>query len=400
LPIVNIGTSTAANGATLNPCQRKTFYAAGLYWAWYSDGTNLGYRTSKSGLSGTWSSFQSIRACVESRFFSVWYDGRYCYYAYGSDSTNSALVCRRGTPLANGTISWSADEQTAVAADANNILGRPFICVDGSGHMVIAYVFGANASAETPYVTMSGNTDGTWGTTPSGFPYQVNSTSADWRVAVVPEYGASQGFVVVYGRGGGYGVKLRHYDGSTPWWAEKTTSSTLSVNAYFSTIASPNSVHVVFHRTTDFYLIHDELVLSTNNFEATLTVQASVAQHSAPQLVYDRWNSNLLCFWMGSPTAGHIYYKKRGLFGGSWSGIIDWCTETETVWSNNTLNGFYAIFEGRIGFEWSTSTTSPYNIKYNELVTAFQQRTLKTRAALRRDRAGFSKTLVISEVMR
>jgi len=32
-----------------------------------------------------------------------------------------------------------------------------------------------------------GNNDGTWGTTPSGFPYQLSTTSStSWKVSIIP----------------------------------------------------------------------------------------------------------------------------------------------------------------------------------------------------------------------
>jgi len=80
--------------------QRKGFYAAGRFWAFYSDGTNAGWKTSADGT--TWTgAFTSIAACIYGTHFSVWFDGTYVHYA--RYKTND-LFYRRGTPVDDGTI--------------------------------------------------------------------------------------------------------------------------------------------------------------------------------------------------------------------------------------------------------------------------------------------------------
>jgi len=101
-----VGTSTA-NSATYAPFQRKSFYAAGRFWVFYSDGSNMVYRTSTD--SSSWSSATTVRACTYGFKFSIWFDGTYLHYAY---SDVSAIYYRRETPNSDGTITWSAAEQT------------------------------------------------------------------------------------------------------------------------------------------------------------------------------------------------------------------------------------------------------------------------------------------------
>ena len=175
-----VGTSTSTS-ATWYPFQRKSFYANGRFWVFYSDGTNMVYRTSTDG--STWSSATTVRACTYGYKFSIWFDGTYLHYAYGS---SSAIYYRRGTPNSDGTITWSAAEQTV--STTYNSARYPMISVDSNGYVFVGYS-DYDGTNRYPYVIKSGNNDGTWGTTPSGFPYQLSTASATWGVSVVPQIG-------------------------------------------------------------------------------------------------------------------------------------------------------------------------------------------------------------------
>jgi hypothetical protein len=105
-----VGTSTSSS-ATQYPYQLKAFYANGLFWVFYSDGTNLVYRTSSDG--STWSATTIARASNYGYYFSIWFDGTYVHYACARGSTGEALFYRRGTPNTDGTITWSTTEQQA-----------------------------------------------------------------------------------------------------------------------------------------------------------------------------------------------------------------------------------------------------------------------------------------------
>jgi hypothetical protein len=170
-----LGTSTTTY-ATSYPCQRKTFYANGRFWVFYSDGTNMVYRTSTDG--STWSSATTVRAATNGYQFSVWFDGTYLHYAY---AYSSSIYYRRGTPNSDGTITWSATEQT-VSTTYNNA-SYPMVSVDSNGYAWIGYR-DTDGTNYYPYVIKSGNNDGTWGT---GTITQLSTTSSStWEVSITP----------------------------------------------------------------------------------------------------------------------------------------------------------------------------------------------------------------------
>jgi hypothetical protein len=125
-----IGTSTITT-ATQNPNQRKTFYASSRFWSFYSNGTDMVYRTSTDGSS--WSSETSVRAVSAGFKFSVCYDGSFLYYAYCTATTDGQMYFRRGTPETDGTVTWSAAEQTAFS-DVGKTVYTPSIAVDSNGY--------------------------------------------------------------------------------------------------------------------------------------------------------------------------------------------------------------------------------------------------------------------------
>ncbi|HEY4674658.1 MAG TPA: S8 family peptidase, partial [Candidatus Bathyarchaeia archaeon] len=171
-----IGNSSATS-ATQFPFQRKTFYASGRYWMFYSDGINMVYRTSTDSL--TWTAATSVRTCSSGQYFSTWFDGTYLHYAYAFPSANTPLYYRRGTPNADGSITWSTQqEQIAKSAMMYTTYCYPSVSADSNRYPFISYTMQA-LSYYYPCVTKSSRNDGIW-TTASGFPYQLSTTSAFW----------------------------------------------------------------------------------------------------------------------------------------------------------------------------------------------------------------------------
>ncbi|MDM7998687.1 MAG: hypothetical protein QUS33_01470 [Dehalococcoidia bacterium] len=132
---VDNSTSAAALSA---PTQRKLFYAAGRFWVFYSDGSDLVFRSSPDGIS--WSAKSaSLGALTSGDGFSVHYDGTYVHYARTTGANGAPLYYRRGVPNAGGSIVWSADEQVAAPAVSGFSYQYPSVSADSSGHALISY---------------------------------------------------------------------------------------------------------------------------------------------------------------------------------------------------------------------------------------------------------------------
>jgi len=359
-PAVTIGTSTTTY-ATLRGFQRKCFYANGRFWVFYSDGTNIVYYTSTDGINWTVGGSSPIRADNVGYRFSVWFDGTYMHYAY-TDTTN--LYYRRGTPNADGSITWSAPEQTVSTSPADSPWD-PMISVDSDGYAWISY--SAYTTDRFPFVIKSGNNDGTWGTTPSGFPYQLSTTgNSSWDQSITPL--TTGRMLALYTFEGGV-VRARAWDGSS-WGTEVTTTSSCAYGPTHCATAEDDDVHLIFLEATTYDITYVKYFYSTNSFGAEVTVQASTTSTSSPVISRDPATNDLYVFWAGSPTANHIYYKK--CVAGTWDASpTDWIDESTDVLTHNTrLTCFYQAYGGYIGLEYMTLTASPYNVRFDFLTVA------------------------------
>lgn len=362
-----VGTSTTTTAVAL-PFQRKAFYANGRFWVFYSDGSNMVYRTSTDG--STWTDTTNVRECPAGHCFSIWFDGTYVHYAYVD---SGRIYYRRGTPNSDGTITWSASEQTVPILYANTYY--PFVSVDSSGYVWIGYCGRSDIGYYYPYVIRSGNNDGTWGTTPSGFPYQLSSgiTDAVWHVTAVPL--TSGKMLVVYTYASDV-VRLRSWNGSA-WNPEVTVSSTIQYGYCHSVVAEGDDADIVFLKSTGYNIVHVRYTYSSNSLSAEHTVIAGAPSTSAPVLCRDYTEDKLYVFWAtkttGSPsgaTANHIYYQTSTNDGVTWSSPVDWIDESSEVLSEEyTLTCFYQLYAYMIGLVYMTKTASPFNVKFAFLST-------------------------------
>jgi len=350
-PPSTVGTSTWGM-ATAYPFQRKTFYANGQYWVFYSDGTNLVYRTSTDGI--TWSDATDVRVCAYGEFFSIWFDGTYVHYAYAELS----IYYRRGTPDSDGAITWSAVEQTV--STTYNKAYYPFVSVDTSGYVWVGYVDWGGAYH--PYVIKSGNNDGTWGATPAGFPYLLTATTGAFAVEVIPL--TVDKMLAVYVKFENP-VKAKRWDGSS-WGTERSVTSNIKDDFAFSAVAQGDDVHLVFLKLTSYDIIYVKYTYTSDSFGTEVTVQASATEDSYPTLSINTANNKLYCFWAASPSDHHIYYKKR--VAETWdSDPTDWIDEsTDTIGTamRQELTSFYKAFNKKIGLAYMTKVASPYNVRF------------------------------------
>jgi hypothetical protein len=346
-----VGTSTDTY-ATISPWQRKSFYAVGRFWVFYNDGSNMVYRTSVDGI--TWTDATAVRASDQGNRFSIWFDGTYLHYAYAH---GGSIYYRRGTPNADGTITWSAAEQTV--STTYNDTEYPFVSVDSNGYVWIGYI-DYDGTYNHPYVIKSGNNDGTWGTTPAGFPYQLSTLNVFWgNVSIIPLTAGKMLAVYAYS---GSTMRAKRWDGSA-WGTERETTSANYWGERHSAVAEGDDVHLVFLKDTGYDILYVKYTYSADSFGAETTVQAGATGTSAPVISRDASN-NLYVFWAGYPTANHIYYRKYTASTSTWETVVDWITETETLTGNDRLTCFYNVYGGFVGLVYMTLKATPYNVKF------------------------------------
>jgi hypothetical protein len=352
---------STTNTSTYLSFQRKSFYAAGRFWLFYSDGTNMVYCTSTDG--STWTMPTIVRSATQGAHFSVWFDGTYLHYAY---AYASSIYYRRGIPNSDGTITWSASEQ--IVSTTYNKADFPMVSVDSNGYVWIGYR-DYDGTSYYPYVIKSGNNDGTWGTTPSGFPYQLSTTgTVYWKVSVIPLTAGKMLAVYAYNNAT---VKAKRWAGSA-WDTEVATTSAIQFGDFHSAVAQGDDVHLVFLKASTYDIIYARYIYASNSFGAETTLVAGATTNSAPVISIDPSTNDLYVFaatkTTGTPsgwTADHIYYIKCTASTGQWSSWTDWKDEsTEGLTYADVLTCFYRANNSYIGLAYMTKTTSPYNVKF------------------------------------
>ncbi|MBO3802449.1 MAG: hypothetical protein JTT11_01010 [Candidatus Brockarchaeota archaeon] len=351
-----VASSISNNYPTAYSHQRKIFYANGLFWAFYSDGTNMVFRTSRDGL--TWSSSTTARTSVTyGDTFSVFFDGTYFHYAYTPQSANTPIYYRRGTPNSGGTVTWSAAEQTAVAAGGSTITYyAPSIMVATDGRAWIGYrLYDSSAGTRYPWVTRNNNIDGTWSAA-TNFPYQLSTFSAS--ATVVTPVPLTSGYAFVLYTSNGFQIRGRKWTGS--WASEVITSGYVNGQGWSATNEG-DDVHLCFTDSTN--VRYTKYTSSTNSFSSETVVQSGGSPTSVV-VSLDTAINTLYCFWANSPTANHVYYKKKNQAGTWDTNPTDWIDETtDTIPAGDRFTSFYKDCGGKIGLAYVTGT-SPYKVRF------------------------------------
>ena len=343
---VTIATSShsQAIGSTF---QNKLFYANGLWWVFYDDNFNFKYVTSSDGI--TWSlPIIVLSSGSNGSYMDVEFDGTYIYYAH--DNGTTVMKFRRGAPLANGTITWSALQNITLPTNST----VKTVAVDSNGYYWISYV-----DANYPYVLKSSTKDGTW-TNDIGFPYQLTATSGSYSVALASLTNGKM--YVLYGKQS-TALKGKLWDGSL-WGTEESASSNIYNGSTLSVVANGDDVHAVFQQVSTLNIKYIKRTYSTSSWSADETVQASTASGSSPALSLDPTTGNLFCIWSGSPTANHLYYKKY--VNGTWDSLpVDYIDESsDTIQYYNNFSVAPISYLNNISVIYQTLTSSPYNIKF------------------------------------
>lgn len=296
--------------------QRRTFYTAGRYWIFYTDGWDGFYQSSTDG--ETWETPIIFRyEYMDGIDSSIWFDGTYVHCSYGDAwSDSNVLYYRRGKPETDGTVTWTTDWQTVPSISWAYITS---ICTDTDGYVWIGYT---GFITGFPMVVKSGNNDGTWGTTPSGFPKKLNDTSdGSWVVALVP---LTEGKILASYCGrttGGYYLRVRVWNGSS-WSDEVQTSGANQVYHLelippsLCLVAVGDDVHFVFTKHSPAgSIIYIKYTYSTSSFSAGEEIASSseTSPKYAVSLSKDSSN-NLYCFW--ADDTNKIYRRKYA--GSSW----------------------------------------------------------------------------------
>lgn len=341
---------------------RKAFYVNGRFWVFYSDGTNLVYSSTIDGV--TWTTPVSLGLCYYGYHGTVFFDGTYLHHARYHPFN---LYYRRGIPDVDGTITWSAEEQTVYAGTLTDVHYAPMTAVDSEGYAWIGTLY-HDGTNYLPKVFKNAKKDGTW-TTAAGFPYTLNTVSDDsWWATVVP---LTNGKVyTIYARGlpaTGYFFPLgRLYDGKN-WGDEETNFTSRKVYGGYtlSAVNQYDDVHLCYltEFVTPQQIRYNRRVYGVGWREEDELIAPAPTPSSSPTLSINKLNNDLYCFWAQYNFG--VFYKRRAT--GKWDDIpTTWIREPKFDLPFS-LTSFYRAFAGRIGLLYSVNPLAPFYIKFNYL---------------------------------
>ena len=341
--IATLGTSSV-NSATTYSFERKTIYSQGLWWAFYSDGTNIIYKTSPDGSS--WSAPVIVTSSTDSTNgynFNIWQSGSTIYYVLTAYGSGASFLWRYGTLQSNGGINWAISE-TSVGT-TNTVHSYTSIVADNSGNVWVA--LNTNDGTNT-HVEVWKYSTGTWSNV-----NDVSPLPSDTAPILVP---LAQGVALIYGEGSLTSqIKITTTLTGTVWspsvsprsdYALFDSSATAIGNTiYFAGLASSSTGATTGKVDTWSFASGG----STTSPETTL--QSSAANWVAS---VSQSSNSLLVFYASGANVYGVYSTNLGI---SWS-------STQTISNSETAaTGLTSTYAGG-GVIWTSGGSNPFNVRF------------------------------------
>jgi len=337
--------------------QNLSFFAAGRHWIFYADAGHLYFRSSTDG--ETWTDRTDLGLVTASGMIDAYFDGTHVHYARVYDQI---LYYRRGTPNANGTITWSAAEQIVYDNTGVGAMLAQVIAVLSGGYPAIAYVREV-AGVYNPRVKISDNNDGTW----SGAEVELklhNTSSPAWCLSL---HTLGSGLYVTYQRDNNI-MLGRVYSGGA-WQGEESTGYDVRIGVTCSVTIKDSEVHVTFVEDTDRDIYHGYRSAG-GVWQAKVAVQVGTYTNYAVGIVSS--DTMLYIFW-ASTTDDKIYYKKSSDNGATWTDEAGtgnpqelFVSPAEILYTYD-IQAYETIMSNHIGVMWLTGAAAPYTIYFGDM---------------------------------
>ena len=362
IPQVNAQGNTIANlnswDATAYPSQWKSFNAHDLHWLWYSQNQSvLVFRTSSDGIS--FSETTTIGSCIRGYYFSLWYSeslDKVCYVR----STVPGLYYRRGTPYANGTITWDAAESSLsggaddyTAAITLNSTNYPWVTTWRDSYQKVI-VYQANDLAGT-----------SWALTNASSAGQGSITKPQWLLPL------SNGkmFLIATKCGGDVPDTAWGYYWNGTWnYNGELPSSNIqygSFPAWAATVDADDNIHFIcINSTSPYALFYSKWTSNTKTWGTLETLYPNTsAFYEALAISCERATGYLHVFFQ----TGETKLGRLRFYDGGWLSI-DYPFGVGTA-DRRVFNTFVFAYSSRIGLAWVEGSESPYTLKFDHITT-------------------------------
>lgn len=366
-----ISTTTAGSSwATNNQFQRKLLYMNGRLWAIYSDGGTSGIRYKTSTDNGsTWSAVGTIKSTAVYNWtghaIALAYDGTNFHYAFNGATAGDHLYYRKGTPNADGTITWVAAEQDVANPGAANNYMYANIIIDSGGDpwIGVTYKIVSPSNDWRAVVYKSSTSNGTW-TTDAGFPYTLQTGNTNILPAPVGSALTGGKTYWIWSTDSYTTAPLQGKLYDSGWGA--TENATYVNNGYtnWSTVADGDDVHIAYYDWGPPAVLRYYKRTYGVGWGGDYTISSSDAGQANSMSRFG--DDSVIVFWHNAD--GYVRYKKKtnGVWG---SEVTQWIDETaDTLATSLNFQTIPDVGATLVeGLMYVTKAASPYNIKYASL---------------------------------
>jgi len=331
--------------ATSNSAQNKLVYAQGLWWAFYSDGTNIAYETSADG--SVWSSPTTITSSSDSTKgydFSSLTSGGTIYYVLSTYGTSASFLWRYGTLQSSGAIVWTISETSQ--STTNTVYSYDSMVTDSSGNVWIA--LNTNDGVNT-HIEVWRYSASTWSKVDD-----ISPLSTDESAMLEP---LSTGVALIYGEGSVTApVKIITSATGSSWSSSvsptsdyllfSSSAASIGNTVYFAGLASGSAG--VTTGTVNFWTFANGGGSTSSEIQLQATTSGwSVSVSEEP--------SKTLMVYYGS--GANLYMLSSTNFGTTWSSI-------QTISSSETSVTGVTSAEGGNAAIWTSGSSSPFNVRF------------------------------------
>ena len=343
---ITVGTSNTGS-ATAYSFERKLLYSQGLWWLFYSNGSDIVYRTSSDGMNWSVSSvLVSVAPGSDSGFsFSLWLQGSTLYYVLATDSTQNG---QQGFDWGSGTLnSFGYIFATVHTVSTTNQLTSNYdsITVDSSGNVWVA--INTNNSG-THALEVWERKSGTW--------YQenfINQVPADTSPVLLP---LTSGIALIYGTGASTGtVSITTTTNGASWSPQISPPSNY---AFFdsSAIFVGNTIYFVGLASSSAGATSGSLDFWSYSFGAASTSieTALVPEVNSWMASISQVNGTFIVFY---GEGNDVYQVVSMDQGGSW-GPAQLLSNSESSIAGLTSAQYSP------GVIWTSATGSPFTVRF------------------------------------
>ena len=320
LPVATYAQTTVDGSVTSSalayPNATQSFVAHDLMWIFYQDGAadprDLKFQNSNDN-GVTWGNETTVNSDLLNASWDTWFDGTYVYYTI-SQSSDGSEIFRRGTPNADGSITWTAEQ------DLGNIGTYPTIAVDTSGYAWIAYY----VSYGMVYAKKNANNDGTWSTARTD---KIDGDACYFRPTILPLTSGRMVCIWNSCAANGFALRASRWTGAA-WGTIKTSSSSYPCNeGRYNAINQDDYIHVTWLEKDSYEINYLRYNYSINDWDSFQRIDLTTDGTIPPAILRYTVNNDLYVFW-GSNSDDDIYYRKYQSSNSTWMSEVKLVDET------------------------------------------------------------------------